>query len=224
MLDSFANYFWTHPIAVAVGAIVVIIILIWMTGSGSRQRFITFKRTKETDQLARDLSRIAAALERIARSQETPTDYVGRPIPVGWEESISAGEASDEVSPQSPATANQETIEAITADTRGNGAPHESADRGRIRRPRTAQLFRILRPRAKIQRRVSRIRWAAPPISSARRSSIFPIHSTARSKRIHSLSVLSSSPRLRHRRRRVALTIADTNSSAIAATAITRAT
>lgn len=128
MLDSFANYFWTHPVAIAVGAIAVIIILIWMTGSGSRQRFITFKRTKETDQLARDLSRIAAALERIARSQETPTDYVGRPIPTGWEESISAGEPSEEVSPQTPATASQEAIEAITEDIHGNGIDHNSAD------------------------------------------------------------------------------------------------
>lgn len=97
MLDSLTNYFWSHPIAMVGAAIAAIIILIWMTGSGSRQRFISFKRTKETDQLGRDLSRIAAALERIARSQETPTDYVGRPIPTGWEENISAGEAAEEI-------------------------------------------------------------------------------------------------------------------------------
>lgn len=133
MLDSFANYFWTHPVAIAGAAIAVIIILIWMTGSGSRQRFITFKRTKETDQLARDLSRIAAALERIARSQETPTDYVGRPIPPGWEESISAGEPSENVAPQTPATANPETVAAaMAADAhvyapRGGGEHSEAA-------------------------------------------------------------------------------------------------
>lgn len=137
MLDSFANYFWTHPIAIAGAAIAVIIILIWMTGSGSRQRFITFKRTKETDQLARDLSRIAAALERIARSQETPTDYVGRQIPPGWEESISAGEPSEDAMPQAHATANQESVEAaMAADDHGyaaerahleSGAPHSDA-------------------------------------------------------------------------------------------------
>ncbi len=68
-----------------------------MTGSGSRQRFISFQRTKETDQLARDLSRIAAALERIARNQETPTDYVGRPIPPAWESTIPAGEPAEEI-------------------------------------------------------------------------------------------------------------------------------
>lgn len=96
MLDSLTNYFWSHPIAMVGAAIIAIIVLIWMTGSGSRQRFISLKRTKETDQLARDLSRIAAALERIARNQETPMDYVGRPIPPGWEENISAGEASEE--------------------------------------------------------------------------------------------------------------------------------
>lgn len=114
--------------AIAAGAIAVIIILIWMTGSGSRQRFITFKRTKETDQLARDLSRIAAALERIAKSQETPMDYVGRPIPPGWEENISAGEPSEEGRPHAPATANPDAVEAaIAAETHGNGTEHDSA-------------------------------------------------------------------------------------------------
>ena len=96
MLDSFTNYFWQHPVAIVAAVVAVVIILIWMTGSGSRQRFVSFKRTKETDQLARDLSRIAAALERIARHQETPHDYVGRPIPVGWEDAISAGPPSEE--------------------------------------------------------------------------------------------------------------------------------
>lgn len=129
MLDSFANYFWTHPVAIAGAAIAVIIILIWMTGSGSRQRFITFKRTKETDQLARDLSRIAAALERIARSQETPTDYVGRPIPPGWEENISAGEPSEDVVPQTPATANPESVEAAMATDAPGYATHGDGGR-----------------------------------------------------------------------------------------------
>lgn len=128
MLDSFANYFWAHPAAIAGAAIAVIIILIWMTGSGSRQRFITFKRTKETDQLGRDLSRIAAALERIAKSQETPMDYVGRPISPAWEENISSGEASEEVSVQTPATANSGAVEAaIAAETHGNGTQYDSA-------------------------------------------------------------------------------------------------
>lgn len=128
MLDSFANYFWTHPVAIAAGAIAVIIILIWMTGSGSRQRFISFKRTKETDQLARDLSRIAAALERIARSQETPMDYVGRPIPAGWEDSISAGEPSEASHSHAPATANAETVAAaMVSESRRESAQRESA-------------------------------------------------------------------------------------------------
>lgn len=112
MLDSLTNYFWSHPIAMVGAAIVAIIILIWMTGSGSRQRFISFKRTKETDQLGRDLSRIAAALERIARNQETPMDYVGRPIPPGWEENISAGEASEEAAnePETAVPVNGERV------------------------------------------------------------------------------------------------------------------
>jgi hypothetical protein len=109
MLDSLTNYFWQHPIAMAIAAIGLIIVLIWMTGSGSRQRFISFQRTKETDQLARDLSRIAAALERIARNQETPTDYVGRSIPPAWESTISAGPPAEE-SPE-PAAAVPENGE-----------------------------------------------------------------------------------------------------------------
>ncbi|HEV2287395.1 MAG TPA: hypothetical protein VGR81_00415 [Candidatus Acidoferrales bacterium] len=96
MLDSFVNYFWAHPMAIGAAAIAVIIILVWMTGSGSRQRFIVLKRTKETEQLTRDLGRIAAALEKIAKQHELPTDYVGRPIPTGWEETISAGEPVEE--------------------------------------------------------------------------------------------------------------------------------
>lgn len=96
MLDGLTNYFWQHPVAIVAAIIAVIIVLIWMTGSGSRQRFVTFKRTKETDQLARDLSRIAAALERIAKNQEMPTDYVGRPIPPNWERTISSGDPAEE--------------------------------------------------------------------------------------------------------------------------------
>ncbi|HKF51019.1 MAG TPA: hypothetical protein VKB26_01800 [Candidatus Acidoferrales bacterium] len=111
MLDSLTNYFWSHPIAMVGLAVAIIIVLIWMTGSGSRQRFISFKRTKETDQLARDLSRIAAALERIARSGETPMDYVGRPIPHGWEENISAGEPSEDVPSYENAVAASENGE-----------------------------------------------------------------------------------------------------------------
>src|SRR5487761_1217312 len=92
MLDYFVNVYWTHPVAISAAVIAVIIILVWMAGSGSRQRFIVLKRTKETDQLARDVSRIASALEKIAKQREIPTDYVGRPIPPGWEETISSGE------------------------------------------------------------------------------------------------------------------------------------
>jgi len=96
MLDYFVSVYWAHPVAISAAVIAVIIILIWMAGSGSRQRFIVLKRTKETDQLARDVSRIASALEKIAKQREIPTDYVGRPIPPGWEETISSGEPVEE--------------------------------------------------------------------------------------------------------------------------------
>jgi hypothetical protein len=99
MLDSLTNYFWQHPVAIVCAAVAAIIVLIWMTGSGSRQRFISFNRSKEVDQLSRDLSRIAAALERIARTQEsqpTPADYLGRPAPAGWEGSARSSESADE--------------------------------------------------------------------------------------------------------------------------------
>lgn len=117
MLDALTNYFWQHPAAVVAGIIAVIIILIWMTGSGSRQRFVSFKRTKETDQLARDLSRIAAALERIAKNQETPTDYVGRPIPPNWESTISTGEPVEERPEPEFEPREESEVHAATAGT-----------------------------------------------------------------------------------------------------------
>lgn len=89
MLQDFANYYWAHPIAVSAIVIGVILVLIWMTGSGSRRRFVTLNRTKETEQISRDLSRIASSLERIAKSYEMPPDFVGRPLPQSYEGSAS---------------------------------------------------------------------------------------------------------------------------------------
>jgi hypothetical protein len=100
MFDSLTNYFWQHPVAIVAAVLAAIIVLIWMTGSGSRQRFVSFNRSKEIDQLSRDLSRIAAALERIARSQEsqpTPADYLGRSAPSAWEGAAATGERPDEI-------------------------------------------------------------------------------------------------------------------------------
>jgi hypothetical protein len=88
MVQQMVNYFWAHPVALSAAAIGVLIVLIWMTGSGSRQRFMILRRTSQTDQIARDLSRIAGALERLAKAQETPTDFVGRPIPEDFNEVI----------------------------------------------------------------------------------------------------------------------------------------
>jgi hypothetical protein len=104
MLQGLANYYWAHPVAVTAGIIGVILILIWMSGSGSRQRFVTLKRTKETEQIARDLSRIASSLERIAKSYEMPTDYVGRPIPSNFEETIITNHAHAEEAPAEAST------------------------------------------------------------------------------------------------------------------------
>ena len=105
MLDYFANTYWAHPVVVSATVIAVIIVLIWMAGSGSRQRFIVLKKTKETDQLARDISRIASALEKIAKQREIPMDYVGRPIPPGWEDMISSGAPAEEESSTAPVMA-----------------------------------------------------------------------------------------------------------------------
>lgn len=102
MLQGLVNYYWAHPVAVSATIIAAILILIWMSGSGSRQRFVTLKRSKETEQMARDLSRIASSLERIAKSYEMPPDYVGRPIPPGFEETIAQNHAhADDSSPSS---------------------------------------------------------------------------------------------------------------------------
>lgn len=119
MLDYFVNVYWAHPVAISAAVIAVIIVLVWMAGSGSRQRFIVLKRTKETEQLARDLSRIASALEKIAKQREIPTDYVGRPIPAGWEETISSGEPAEE----DPAVAAV-TVPAAVAEARRAVTPN----------------------------------------------------------------------------------------------------
>lgn len=105
MLDYLVNDYWAHPVAISAAMIAAIIVLIWMAGSGSRQRFIILKKTKETDQLARDINRIASALEKIAKQREVPTDYVGRPIPPGWEDMISSGEPSEEEPSTAPVMA-----------------------------------------------------------------------------------------------------------------------
>lgn len=127
MLDSFVNYFWAHPIAIGAAAVAIVIILIWMTGSGSRQRFIVLKRTKETDQLARDLGRIATALEKIAKQHELPTDYVGRPIPSGWEDTISAGEPAEEHADSSNAGAGNSSAPKAPAVTESVATPAAAA-------------------------------------------------------------------------------------------------
>ena len=123
MVDTLTNYFWQHPVAVVAAIITVIIILIWMAGSGSRQRFVTFKRTKETDQLARDLSRIAAALERIAKNQETPTDYVGRPILPNWESTMSSGEPVEESAELEPLAEHESPVPVGTGAAPGHAEP-----------------------------------------------------------------------------------------------------
>lgn len=110
MLQELVNYYWAHPVAVTAAVIGGILILIWMSGSGSRRRFVELKRTKESEQIARDLSRVASALERIAKSYEMPADFVGRPIPPGFEETITknhahAGEPSPSTGADSSAAA-----------------------------------------------------------------------------------------------------------------------
>jgi len=133
MLDYFINTYWAHPAAVSAAVIAVIIVLIWMAGSGSRQRFIVLKKTKETDQLARDISRIASALEKIAKQREIPTDYVGRPIPPGWEDMISSGEPAEDVPATAPVLAGSAAVaksEGVVAAERNDapGTPKRAAN------------------------------------------------------------------------------------------------
>lgn len=133
MLDYLVNVYWAHPVTVSAAVIAVIIVLIWMAGSGSRQRFIVLKKTKETDQLARDISRIASALEKIAKQREIPMDYVGRPIPPGWEDMISSGEPAEEEPSTAPvlagnaAAAKGEDV-AATGNNDTHGAPKRAAN------------------------------------------------------------------------------------------------
>jgi len=123
MLQDLINYYWAHPVAVSAAAIGIILILIWMSGSGSRQRFVVLKRTKEGEQIARDLSRVASALERIAKSYEMPADYVGRPIPPGFSETIAMNHANAEEPPVaagSESSAATESTVATNADRSTN--------------------------------------------------------------------------------------------------------
>lgn len=132
MLDYFVNTYWAHPAAISAAVIAVIIVLIWMTGSGSRQRFIILKKTKETDQLARDISRIASALEKIAKQREVPTDYVGRPIPPGWEDMISSGEPVEEEPSTAPVMAGNgaaaKNTNVVAERDDASGAPKRAAN------------------------------------------------------------------------------------------------
>jgi hypothetical protein len=116
MLQELVNYYWAHPVAVTAAVIGGILILVWMSGSGSRRRFVELKRTKESDQIARDLSRVASALERIAKSYEMPADFVGRPIPPGFEETIAMNHARGEE--PSPSTGADSSAAAV--DTSAN--------------------------------------------------------------------------------------------------------
>lgn len=121
MLQGLVNYYWAHPVAVTAAIIAVILILIWMTGSGSRQRFVSLKRTKESEQMARDLSRIASSLERIAKSYEMPADYVGRPIPASYEDTIVKNHAAaDEPSTSSDSQQTAHAPEATAAEKSAN--------------------------------------------------------------------------------------------------------
>ncbi|HEV2490939.1 MAG TPA: hypothetical protein VGT03_14125 [Candidatus Acidoferrales bacterium] len=116
MLQELVNYYWAHPIAVTAAVIALVLILIWMSGSGSRRRIVELKRTKESEQIARDLSRVASALERIAKSYEMPADFVGRPIPPGFEDTIAKNHANvGEPSPLAGADSS-----AAAADTSAN--------------------------------------------------------------------------------------------------------
>jgi len=132
MLDYLVNVYWAHPVAVSAAVIAVIIVLIWMAGSGSRQRFIILKRTKETELLARDISRIASALEKIAKQREIPTDYVGRPIPPGWEDMISSGEPVEEDASTAPVMAGNaaaaKSEDAAAKRNDGADAPKRAAN------------------------------------------------------------------------------------------------
>lgn len=132
MLDYLVNTYWAHPVTISAVVIAVIIVLIWMAGSGSRQRFIVLKKTKETDQLTRDISRIASALEKIAKRHEIPTDYVGRPIPPGWEDMISSGEPAEE-EPSTPvmagnAAADKSEEDVTVEQNDGADAPKRAAN------------------------------------------------------------------------------------------------
>lgn len=133
MLQRLVAFYWQHPVGVAAGVVAAIIIVIWMSATGSRERFIRFRRTKETEQFARDLSRIASALERLAKSREMPADFAGRPVSPAWEEAVARHGAFAEPIPD-----EGEGNSAEVEDSGASGAAHPAGVAGASEPPARA--------------------------------------------------------------------------------------
>ncbi len=71
----------------AVGAVLIILLALWLSSLFSRRHFITIRRSEETELIAFNLRRIADALERISAEREIRTPIVEttteRPVGVG---------------------------------------------------------------------------------------------------------------------------------------------
>jgi hypothetical protein len=57
----------------AVSAVVVLLLVLWISALFSRRHFVTIKRSEETELIAFELRRIADAVERLASVRETQT-------------------------------------------------------------------------------------------------------------------------------------------------------
>jgi len=57
-------------VLLAIAAVVIILLALWLTSLFSRRHFITIRRSEETELIAFNLRRIADALERISAERE----------------------------------------------------------------------------------------------------------------------------------------------------------
>jgi len=72
---SFVHSLLSVPpgVLIAVSAVVVVLLALWLSALFSRWHFVTIKRSEETELIAFELRRIADAVERLSSARDTHT-------------------------------------------------------------------------------------------------------------------------------------------------------
>jgi len=70
---SFVHSLLSVPpgVLIAVSAVVVVLLALWLSALFSRWHFVTIKRSEETELIAFELRRIADAVERLSSARDT---------------------------------------------------------------------------------------------------------------------------------------------------------